>query len=489
MGPILLFLLELKMVDETCLRNRVSVKEEISSNDERDIKKDGVENDQKATLSAIPGIGSSDFFVSIMGCFMLIWPILFVLFVQFTMRYFSGSMQAAAVEIYISGNLLKYIYKVFTAISSEAFLLYAAWITLQVILYMIVPGKEGFGQPTPSGRVLKYKVNGMNCWIVTHILILSCVKLGLFRGSILYDNWLAILLLANISGLTLTIFVYIKAHIAPSHAEDCRFSGSFFYDLFMGVEHNPRFGDFDFKLFFNGRPGILAWTLINLTCIVKQYELFGYVSNAMIIVNILHAIYILDFFVHEDWYLRTIDIAHDHFGFYLAWGDLVWLPFTYTLQAFYLVHYPDHLSSCSVIAIMIIGLSGYSIFRLANNQKDTFRKDMAESGTSVVWGRAATYINAVYKTHEGQIRESPLLTSGWWGLARHFNYFGDLLGCLAYSLTCGVDHLLPWFYFIYMIILLTHRVFRDHVRCKEKYGKFWDEYCRKVPYKIVPYIF
>jgi hypothetical protein len=26
-------------------------------------------------------------------------------------------------------------------------------------------------------------------------------------------------------------------------------------------------------------------------------------------------------------YLRTIDIAHDHFGFYLAWGDVVWLPF------------------------------------------------------------------------------------------------------------------------------------------------------------------
>jgi hypothetical protein len=35
-------------------------------------------------------------------------------------------------------------------------------------------------------------------------------------------------------------------------------------------------------------------------------------------------------------YLRTIDIAHDHFGFYLAWGDVVWLPFMYTLQSQYL---------------------------------------------------------------------------------------------------------------------------------------------------------
>jgi 7-dehydrocholesterol reductase len=36
---------------------------------------------------------------------------------------------------------------------------------------------------------------------------------------------------------------------------------------------------------------------------------------------------VVDFFINEDWYLRTIDIAHDHFGFYLAWGDVVWLPF------------------------------------------------------------------------------------------------------------------------------------------------------------------
>jgi 7-dehydrocholesterol reductase len=39
--------------------------------------------------------------------------------------------------------------------------------------------------------------------------------------------------------------------------------GSILYDLYMGVELNPRFGRyFDFKLFTNGRPGIIAWTLM-----------------------------------------------------------------------------------------------------------------------------------------------------------------------------------------------------------------------------------
>ncbi|KAG7268562.1 hypothetical protein CRUP_036319 [Coryphaenoides rupestris] len=47
---------------------------------------------------------------------------------------------------------------------------------------------------------------------------------------------------------------------------------------------------------------------------------------------ILDGIYVVDFFWNEAWYLKTIDICHDHFGWYLGWGDCVWLPYLYTLQ-------------------------------------------------------------------------------------------------------------------------------------------------------------
>jgi hypothetical protein len=42
--------------------------------------------------------------------------------------------------------------------------------------------------------------------------------------------------------------------------------------------------------------------------------------------------------------LTTMDIIHDGFGFMLAFGDLVWVPFIYSLQAFYLVTHPHELS-------------------------------------------------------------------------------------------------------------------------------------------------
>lgn len=56
----------------------------------------------------------------------------------------------------------------------------------------------------------------------------------------------------------------------------------------MGIEFNPRLGKwFDFKLFFNGRPGIVGWTLINLSYAAKQQELYGQVTNSMLLLNIL----------------------------------------------------------------------------------------------------------------------------------------------------------------------------------------------------------
>lgn len=38
-----------------------------------------------------------------------------------------------------------------------------------------------------------------------------------------------------------------------------------------------------------------------------------------------------------------MDITHDGFGFMLAFGDLAWVPFTYSLQAQFLLHHPQPL--------------------------------------------------------------------------------------------------------------------------------------------------
>jgi len=114
----------------------------------------------------------------------------------------------------------------------------------------------------------------------------------------------------------------------------------------------------------------------------------------MILVNILQGIYILDFFWNENLYLKTIDICHDHFGWYLAWGDRLWLPFMYTLQGAYLMNNPVNLGFLRFTCILMLGLLGYLIFRWTNYQKDYFRRTKHPK----IWGQSTKYIECMYTT-------------------------------------------------------------------------------------------
>nr|CAG8628631.1 10273_t:CDS:2 [Entrophospora candida] len=252
------------------------------------------------------------------------------------------------------------------------------------LLYAFLPAKIGYGQQTPAGHILPYKVNGLLAWVVTHLIfIFGAFYFELWKASIIHDKWGELFVAANIYGFFLTFFVYIKAYVSPSHPEDRKFSGSFIYDLLMGIEMNPRFGKYwDFKLFHNGRPGIIAWTLINLSFAAAQYNKIGYVTNSMILLNFLHLVYVLDFFYNEDWYLRTI-VRNT--------VDLPWVNF---------------------FVILSIGLAGYYIFRAVNHQKDVVRKT---NGNCKIWGKPAKVIKTQYLTSDGKIHSSLLLVSGYWG--------------------------------------------------------------------------
>lgn len=368
-----------------------------------------------------------------------------------------------------------------------------SWILFQALLYCLVPVmKMSHGSPTPSGQVLSYHCNGFSAYCITLLTFITGWYGDWWSGSVVADHWLGIFVISNVIGYSLTLFAYLKSQLFPN--SECQQSGSLIYDLFMGVELNPRFGNFDWKLFWNGRPGIIGWSVINLSFAAAQYQRYGTVTNSMILVNLLQLLYVADFFWYEDWYLRTIDIAHDHFGFYLAWGDTVWLPFMYTLQSQYLLVHPNVLGWEWIGLIVLLGLAGYSIFREANNQKDRFRQASSPQNAPKIWSQPVTYLPVNYVTVDSNGVQTPrtsnLLTSGFFGLARHFNYLGDLMLSLSMCLATGSSsHIFPYFYFFYMTVLLVHREWRDETKCRDKYGQGWSQYVEKVPWRIVPYLY
>ena len=66
------------------------------------------------------------------------------------------------------------------------------------------------------------------------------------------------------------------------------------------------------------------------------------------------------------------------------------------------------------------------------------------------------------------------------------NYTGDIIMALAYCLPCGCQ-LGGYTYFFYLVILLTHRAYRDDTKCSEKYANQWENYKKRVPYVYVPF--
>lgn len=71
--------------------------------------------------------------------------------------------------------------------------------------------------------------------------------------------------------------------------------------------------------------------------------------------------------------MGQMDITTDGFGFMLSFGDLVWVPFTYGLQARYLAFHPVQLGLVWSLAIIAVKLTGLYIFRVSNNEKGDFR--------------------------------------------------------------------------------------------------------------------
>jgi protein-S-isoprenylcysteine O-methyltransferase Ste14 len=351
----------------------------------------------------------------------------------------------------------------------------AGWLVFQALLQVYAPGKWIEGTPLHDGTRLKYKMNGWFTWWFTWAVLVAAVALHLVRPSVLADEFGPLLTTANI--FTYAFCLYLYWHGRKHGTAQERVTGNPIYDFWMGTALNPRVGNFDFKLFCEARPGLIGWVVINLSLAAKQYELHGTVTTPMILVCFFHFWYIADYYFHEEAILTTWDIKHENFGFMLCWGDLVWVPFTYTIQAYYLMSHTHELPLWAIIGIVVLNFVGYTIFRGTNIQKHKFRKDPSKP----IWGRPPEYIT----TPRGAL----LLTSGWWGLARHMNYFGDLLMGLAWCLPCAFGSPLPYFYITYFTILLVHRERRDHDMCKVRYGDSWDQYCAKVKYRIIPGVY
>jgi 7-dehydrocholesterol reductase len=325
----------------------------------------------------------------------------------------------------------------------------------------------------------------MASFIITLATWVLLVAAG-WDSGIVYDKLGEILSGLCVFSLFFCLALYFKGLHFPS-TEDSGTNGSGpIKDYFWGTELYPRVLGWDVKQFTNCRFGMMFWA-VGLLCYAHRQaqDLHGAPSSSMCVSVLLQLVYIAKFFHWEMGYMCTMDIQHDRAGYYICWGCLVWVPAVYTSSGMYLVKHPVELSTRTALIILAIGLAAIWANYDADRQRQHFRK---VQGACKIWGAPAQMIQASYDTGkgDGSRGSSLLLCSGWWGLSRHFHYVTEITAAFCWSVPALFSHLSPYFYVVFLTVLLVDRAFRDDVRCRGKYGKDWDKYCERVPYKIVP---
>ncbi|CAH8320517.1 unnamed protein product [Eruca vesicaria subsp. sativa] len=342
----------------------------------------------------------------------------------------------------------------------------------------ILPGKVIRGVVLSDGSQLRYRCNGLLALTLLVAILGISAKLGVLSLLVVADRGLELLSATFIFCVLVTLVLYITGRYSSDKSSSLKphVSGNLVHDWWFGIQLNPQFMSIDLKFFFV-RAGMMGWLLINLSILAKCFQ-DGSLSRSMILYQIFCALYILDYFVHEEYMTSTWDIIAERLGFMLVFGDLLWIPFTFSIQAcncpgWWLLYNKVELSVPAIVDNCFVFLIGYMVFRGANKQKHIFKKNPK----TLIWGKPPVVVGG------------KLLASGYWGIARHCNYLGDLMLALSFSLPCGISSPVPYFYPIYLLILLIWRERRDEERCAEKYKEVWTEYLRLVPYRILPYVY
>jgi len=352
------------------------------------------------------------------------------------------------------------------------------WLAFTALAHVVLPGIEARGVVLGDGTRLTYKLNGFRVFAATCVVGAIGSYFGIIDLTLVHEKFLSMLTTMIAFAFALSTYLYASSFGRGKTLARGGNSGNVAYDYFIGRELNPRLmrGAFDLKVFCELTPGLIGWLLLDVGFAAKEYARSGAVSPAMALVCAFQGAYIIDALWNEPAILTTMDVTTDGFGFMLAFGDLVWVPFTYSLQCRYILEHPQALSRAHLALVLLVQCVGYTIFRGANNQKNLFRTNPKDP--------SVTHLKTL-QTKRG----TKLIVSGWWGVCRHINYLGDWIMAWAWCLPCGFAHVVPYFYVVYFGILLIHRDARDGEACAEKYGADWARYCAIVKYRLIPFIY
>ena len=358
--------------------------------------------------------------------------------------------------------------------------LFVPWLVygLVLLLHLVLPARcvQGYVADADSGRLLSYRLNGLLVVVVLISFWVGLCMSGAISWQLLYlHRWWAL------GGAFVLGLIYSVWAVASYPAT----GRGWLADGFLGRAGNIQYldGRIDAKMFlYLAGAAMLA---LNILSFAAHHVLtFGDDLNPGVLAcAAMLLFFVFDYLIFERVHLYTYDLFAENVGFKLGWGCLVFYPYFYVVGLWATVDLatPMLIDSAPTLWIAFsaaVFLVGWMLARGANMQKYAFKRHRDRPFLGVIEQQAVNQGN------------QQLLCSGFWGVARHINYLGEILMATGITLSLGhVSEPWPWLYPLYYLLLLVPRERDDDARCAEKYGPLWDEYRRRVPYRIVPKLY
>ena len=338
-----------------------------------------------------------------------------------------------------------------------------------------LPGvvREGYPIP-PEGNTRTYKLNGLALFFATHVVMaLGILVFGWSMSALLAHFW-SLLIVTNVLAVGATAWLYFRGFAQEDEVGHDETSPvpAFVQHVWLGTQRNPTLCGVDLKMFAY-QPSLIGLGVLQFAFAFRQYELYDTVSPQMLLYLGFWWAYLFTHYIKEAFMLSTWDIIAERFGFMLVWGDLVYVPYFYSLCGWYLIDSVEPWSVFPLMLLTMLHVVGHWIFRESNWQKARFKRDR----DCLIWGEKAELLG------------DRLLISGWWGVGRKINYTGEIIVYLTFALCAGFSSVVPYILPISLVGLLVHRAWRDDQKCRQKYGALWDEYCEHARFKIFPGIY
>ncbi len=371
---------------------------------------------------------------------------------------------------------------------------------LVFLLQIILPARKvpGYVVDPDTGQPRQYRLNGLLVFLVL-LTIWAFELFGMPR------DWFYRSTVYAVAGGTVfsSIFMILAVYTQPK-----REGGTPIMDFWKGRVHEMSLFNnrFDVKMYLYVVGGSML-SLNALSASVWHYQEYGDASNpGIFIYSALFSLYILDYFIFERAMLYTFDLIHEGLGFKLFWGGLVIYGWMFTMPLWGMAAWPHPDFSWQGLWIAneesghalsvesgfthestvfwLFGTAGlfvigWSISRFSSLQKYTFKRWPERRFLGFI---EPEFIDA---------GERKILCSGFWGIARHFGYMGEMMLAIAVAFMFGYPgNLWAWTYAIFIISMVLFRQVDDDRCCAEKYGsENWTRYRKKVKYRIIPGIY